>query len=71
MENLKYKTSIKCNGCVSNVQDYLNNHPNIDQWEVDLNDVDRTLTICVTSIDEVDLKTSMQDLGYSIEKKDV
>lgn len=45
METLKFKTNIKCSGCIATITPFLNGDKNIDSWEVDLNSSDRILTV--------------------------
>ena len=45
MENVKFKTNIKCAACVSAVTPFLNQAVGEKNWRVDLIDPLRTLTI--------------------------
>lgn len=45
METLKFKTNIKCGGCVAGVTPHLNADEAIKSWEVDLQSPDRILTV--------------------------
>jgi copper chaperone len=45
METLKFKTNIKCGGCVATVTPYLNKFSDIEKWEVDTQNPDKILTI--------------------------
>ncbi len=45
METLKFKTNIKCGGCIAAVTPILNNIPEISKWEVDIENPEKTLTI--------------------------
>lgn len=49
METLKFKTNIKCGGCVAGVTPYLNKLTAIEKWEVDLLTPERILTVEVKS----------------------
>lgn len=44
MQTHKFKTNINCSGCLKSVTPALNSLPNAE-WQVDLNDPDRTLTV--------------------------
>jgi len=45
METLKFKTNIKCSGCVAAVTPFLNNVPEISKWEVDTDNPEKILTV--------------------------
>lgn len=45
METLKFKTNIKCGGCIATVTPHLNNISEITKWEVDTQNPDKILTI--------------------------
>lgn len=45
METLKFKTNIKCGGCVATVTPFLNEVPQISKWEVDTNNPEKVLTV--------------------------
>lgn len=45
METLKFKTTIKCSGCVAQVTPFLNNAVGENNWEVDVQNPDKILTI--------------------------
>lgn len=45
METLKFKTTIKCAGCVAQVTPFLNNGVGENNWEVDVQNPDKVLTI--------------------------
>ena len=45
METTKFKTTIKCSGCVANVTPFLNDALGKDNWEVDYNNPSKVLTV--------------------------
>lgn len=45
METIKFKTTIKCSGCVAKVTPFLNEAVGEDNWEVDVNDASKVLTV--------------------------
>lgn len=51
METLKYKTTLKCDGCVAAVKPGLDRMEGLKNWSVDLNSPDRTLTALVETSD--------------------
>lgn len=45
METLKFKTNIKCGGCIATVTPHLDALQAIKQWEVDTTIADKVLTV--------------------------
>lgn len=45
MEAIKFKTNIKCSGCVEKVKPFLNEALGENKWEVDYNDPAKVLTV--------------------------
>jgi len=45
METLKFKTNIKCGGCIATVTPFLNEKKEISNWSVDTNSLDKLLTV--------------------------
>ena len=68
METLKFKTNVKCNNCVAKITPYLNDSDKIGEWNVDLNDPDRILTVTGEGITKDDVKDTLQKAGYRAEE---
>lgn len=65
METLKFKTNIKCSGCIAAVTPFLNDIPEIAKWEVDTDNPDKILT--VEASDNLDAETvvnTLEKAGY-------
>ena len=45
MNTLKFKSNINCTGCLSKVTPVMNDEKAIQQWDVNLEHDDRTLTV--------------------------
>lgn len=45
METLKFKTNIKCGGCIATVTPHLNAIDGLEQWKVDTDVADKVLTV--------------------------
>lgn len=45
METIKFKTNIKCGGCIAAVTPFLTAENGIDKWEVDLQSENRVLSV--------------------------
>jgi copper chaperone len=69
METIKFKTTIKCSGCVATVTPGLNQAVGANNWQVDLQSPDRVLTVNTNDTDqEKDVIKKLQDAGYKAEK---
>lgn len=68
MTTLKFKTNIKCGGCISKVTPFLDDHQGINSWEVDTNDPDKILTIESNEATEEDVETTLKEIGFKAEK---
>lgn len=67
MQTLKFKTTMKCNGCVQTVTPFLENSNNIQNWSVDLQNPDRILTV-ETKGDAEEVKNLLKEAGYQAEE---
>jgi len=67
METTKFKTNIKCDACVAKVADTLNNAVGNSNWEVDLKDPERKLTIS-KAVPAETIVSALQAVGYQAEK---
>lgn len=45
MEKLSFKTNINCNNCIAKVKPFLNQVENIENWQVDINNADKILSV--------------------------
>ncbi|MGZ5243682.1 MAG: heavy-metal-associated domain-containing protein [Bacteroidia bacterium] len=69
MKTLKFKTNIKCSGCIANVTPFLNSIQNIKKWNVDIDNPEKTLTIEGENIAEKDVISLVESAGYTIAPK--
>ncbi|WP_291859409.1 heavy-metal-associated domain-containing protein [Marinilabilia sp.] len=67
MKTLKFKTTIKCNGCINTVTPFLEKSNNINKWSVDLESPDRILTV-ETEGDPNEVKELLNEAGYKAEE---
>jgi copper chaperone len=67
METNKYKTNIKCTGCVATVTPFLNAAVGESKWEVDLTDPSRVLTVKADADTNVVI-AALEKAGYKAEK---
>lgn len=69
MQTLKFKTNIKCAGCITTVTPYLNGLTGVESWNADVQDPNKVLTI--TSSGQLEAKHVVQILekaGYKAEE---
>lgn len=69
METLKFKTNIKCSGCIATVTPHLNETIGEGNWQVDLNNPSKVLTIGVEASEEK-VKEAVEKAGYKAERLD-
>jgi copper chaperone CopZ len=67
MESLKFKTTIKCSGCVAKVTPHLNETVGEGNWEVDLTNPSKVLTIN-DNVDAARVKEAVEKAGFRAEK---
>ena len=63
METLKFKTNIKCGGCIATVTPFLDGEEKISDWSVDLESADRILTVQTTET-AADISQLVKNAGY-------
>lgn len=67
METIKFKTNIKCTGCLTQVGPALNKTAGENQWKVDLDSSDKTLTV-EGDIKESEIIAAVKKAGYTAER---
>ncbi len=67
MRTIKFKTNIKCAGCISAVSPYLNNVDEIKNWEVNTDSPDKILTVNAEDISVSTLISKVKQAGYRAE----
>lgn len=67
MKTLKFKTNIKCNGCINTVTPYLDEAEFIKSWSVDLESPNRILTVNTEEAPER-ITGLLQEAGYKGER---
>lgn len=68
METLKFKSTIKCTGCLANVTPFLDDTSGIETWEVDLKNPDRILTVRSNGATAEDITRAVEKAGYVAEQ---
>ena len=64
MEILKFKTNLKCGGCVETVTPFLNGEESIGNWQVDTDSPDKVLTVSGREVDPQRVKNLVQQAGF-------
>ena len=67
MEILKFKTNIKCGGCIATVTPFLNKEESIQNWQVDTSSADKVLTVSGHDVDPQKVKTLVEKAGFKAE----
>mgnify|MGYP003411324997 FL=1 len=67
MASIKFKTDIKCMGCVAQVTPHLNETIGQENWEVDITTPSKILTVRGES-NETKIKEALQKAGFKAEK---
>lgn len=67
MENLKFKTTIKCSGCVAKATPFLNEALGENNWGVDYNNPQKVLTV-VGEKDKTKIIKAVEKAGFKAEQ---
>jgi copper chaperone len=69
METLKFKTNIKCGGCIAAVTPALNTLDGVDKWDVDTANPDKILTVELNDgLTANEVINALKSKGYNAEK---
>ncbi|RZM30587.1 MAG: hypothetical protein EOO88_00040 [Pedobacter sp.] len=67
MNTEKFNTNIKCNGCLEKVTPGLDTLLGPNNWEVDLKDPNKVLTVS-GDINSREVMQTVSELGFNVEK---
>lgn len=67
MNTLKFKTNIKCTGCMAKAAPKLNEKLGEGQWEVDLMTLKKTLTVSTPDLNEAEVIEIVKESGFTAE----
>lgn len=67
MEKYQFKTTINCGGCIAKVTPHLDANTDIKQWDVDINNPDKILSVETESLGQEDIKELVERLGFKAE----
>lgn len=69
METIKFRTTIKCSGCLAKVIPVLNETIGEDNWDVDIQAPEKILTIATDeNVSEDQVVKAMEKAGYKAER---
>lgn len=68
METLKFNSTIKCTGCLTNVTPYLNEAVGANNWEVDLRNPNKVLTVQAAGVSAQQITDAVGKAGYTVEQ---
>lgn len=68
MGTFKFKTNIKCGGCIEKVTPALKELSSVSKWEVDTTVADKILTVQSSEENSDSIITTIKKAGYSIEE---
>jgi copper chaperone len=66
MDTLRFKTNLKCSGCIAAITPGLKDINGIDGWKVDLTSPDRTLEVETTADKAGEILEVIKKAGYKI-----
>lgn len=67
MKTLKFKSNIKCGGCIEKAAPILNGDSRILKWKVDTSSPDRILDITTETLNAQDVIDLVSKAGFSAE----
>ena len=67
MDAIRFKTNIKCSGCVAQVTPVLNETVGNNHWSVDTTNPDKILTISTESVSKDEIKMALEKAGFKAE----
>jgi copper chaperone len=68
METLKFKTTLKCSGCVAAIKPKMDQLKSVENWEVDLTQPVKILTVEGTDLNEKELIDTLKQAGFEATK---
>ena len=68
MQTFKFKTSVRCNGCIATVTPFLKGLEGLEKWSVDLEDPRRILTAEGEGITPEQIIHALELAGYRAEQ---
>lgn len=70
MNTLKFKTNIKCAGCIAKASPVLNEKLGAGKWEVDVMTLKKTLTVNTEDLNQTEVIAIVNEAGFTAEALD-
>jgi copper chaperone len=67
MNTLKFKTNIKCGGCIAKVTPVLNDTKGVNRWEVDTDNPEKILSVDAEGISAEEVVKKVNEAGFRAE----
>ncbi len=68
METLKFKTTIKCAGCIAKATPFLDETIGKDKWKVDVDNPGKILTVVADHLGQEEVIKAVQEAGFKAEE---
>jgi copper chaperone CopZ len=68
MKKYQFKTNIMCSSCIAKVTPVLNEILGDNQWQVDIKDSKKILTVTSESANEKEVIKALEKVGYEAEE---
>ncbi|MFA6057565.1 MAG: heavy-metal-associated domain-containing protein [Taibaiella sp.] len=68
MKTLKFKTNINCSGCINSVTPHLNATEGITNWNVDIQNADKVLTVETEELTSDVITGIITKAGFAIQE---
>lgn len=68
MKSKKFKTNIMCGDCIAKGTPVLNETFGKNNWEVDIKDPKKILTVSAENADEKNVNSALEKVGYKAEE---
>lgn len=67
MDTLKFKSTIKCTGCLAKVTPFMDEVAGPNNWEVDLKNPDKVLSVKSEGVTAEQIAKAIESAGYTAE----
>ncbi len=67
MKTQKFKTNIKCGGCLAKVTPHLNAVEGVEKWEVDVLNPNKVLTVVSDTVNADEIRKVVEKAGFKAE----
>ncbi|MFN3445431.1 MAG: heavy-metal-associated domain-containing protein [Bacteroidia bacterium] len=68
MTDFKFKTNIKCGGCIAAVTPFLDKVSGVEKWKVDTTIPEKILTVTGDLNNTESIENAVKEAGYTIER---